>query len=54
MLNRYFADFFVKMSRQQSNNAGDFSEVQKMIIENYDFQVTESKDGNLYLFKLLP
>ena len=49
-LNRYFADFFVNMSREQSNVAGDFSQVQDMIIENYDFLVTDSTDGNVYLF----
>ena len=49
-LNRYFADFFVNMSREQSNVAGDFSQVQDMIIENYDFLVTDTTDGNVYLF----
>ena len=36
-LNRYFADTFVKETREQSNVAGDFSKVQDMIIENSAF-----------------
>ena len=50
-LNRYFADTFVKETREQSNVAGDFSKVQDMIIENSAFYVTDSYFGNVYVFK---
>ena len=50
-LNRYFADTFVKETREQSNVAGDFSKVQDMIIENFAFYVTDSYFGNVYVFK---
>ena len=38
------------MAREQSYNAGDFSAVQKMIIENYDHFVTDTTDGDVYVF----
>ena len=49
-MNRYFADTFVKQTREQSNVAGDFSKVQGMIIENFDFFVTDLPLGNVYMF----
>ena len=49
-MNRYFADTFVKQTREQSNVAGDFSKVQGMIIENFDFFVTDLSQGNVYMF----
>ena len=49
-LNRFFADYYVNMAREQTNNAGDFSAVQKLIIENYDHFVTDTTDGDVYVF----
>ena len=49
-LNRYFGDLAVEMARKQTNVAGNFSEVQGMIIQNYDFLVTDTTDGNVYIF----
>ena len=49
-LNRFFADTFVKEAREQGNAPGDYSQVQDMIIENFDFFVTDTYYGNVYMF----
>ena len=49
-LNRFFADTFVKEAREQGSVAGDYSQVQDMIIENFDFFVTDTYYGNVYMF----
>ena len=49
-LNRYFADTWVKMARQNTQKTGDYEETQKMIFENEDFYVTDTYYGNVYMF----
>lgn len=46
--NRYFADRFIELTRQNTNSCGDFSTCQKLIIENSDLYVTDSYHGNVY------
>ena len=46
--NRFFADRFVELTRQNSNSCGDFSECQKLIIENSSLYVTDTYHGNVY------
>ena len=50
MINRYLADTFVKQARQNTNTYGDYETTQKAIIENYDFYVTDSYYGDVYMF----
>ena len=50
MLNRYFADTFVQETRHNTNSYGDYETTQKVIIENYDFYVTDSYYGDVYMF----
>ena len=50
MLNRYLADTFVKETRENSNKVGDYAETQKWIFENYDFYVTDTYYGDVYMF----
>ena len=50
MLNRYLADMFVKEARRNTNSYGDYATTQKYIIEDYDFYVTDSYYGNVYMF----
>lgn len=40
-LNRYLADKFISLARQNPNNYGDYSTVQAAIIENYTTFVTD-------------
>ena len=49
--NRYFADKFVELARQNTNTCGDsFDDCQSLIIENYDLVVTNTYYGNVYAF----
>lgn len=50
-LNRHLADYFVYLARHNANVAGDFSTVQKVVVENYDVLVTDLYEGTVYVFK---
>jgi len=50
-LNRYLADKFISLARENPNNFGDYSTVQKAIIENYKSIVTDAYHGQVYVFK---
>ena len=49
-MNRYFADHFMSYARQNTNNWGDFAEVQKAIVANCRFVVTDDYYGEVYAF----
>jgi hypothetical protein len=40
-LNRYLADKFITLARENPNNYGDYATVQAAIIENYTTIVTD-------------
>ena len=46
--NRYFADRFIEMARENKNTCGTFSECQKLVIENTPVIVTDTYYGNVY------
>lgn len=48
--NRYFADRFVELARQNMNTCGDWEACQEMIIDNYPVYVTTTYYGNIYAF----
>jgi gamma-glutamyl hydrolase len=50
-LNRYFADKFMTLVRQNTNSFGTFSEIQAAIVENYNTVVQDDDYGMLYVFK---
>lgn len=47
--NRYFADRFLEMARENKNIA-TYDNVLGMIIQNYDLIVTDTYYGNVYAF----
>lgn len=49
-MNRYFADKFVSLARQNPNTFGDFETTQKYIVANYDLIVTDGWAGEVYVF----
>mmetsp|Transcript_9282 Transcript_9282/g.7083 ORF Transcript_9282/g.7083 Transcript_9282/m.7083 type:complete len:187 (+) Transcript_9282:465-1025(+) len=50
-MNAVFNDYFVYLARHNTNYAGDFAEVQKMVIQNADTIVTDSYYGAVYVFE---
>lgn len=48
--NRYFADRFVELARENKNTCGDFDTCQTFVIENTPMIVTDSYYGNVYAF----
>jgi hypothetical protein len=50
-VNRYFADKFVSLARQNKNSFGDYWATQQEIIENYDKLVRIPKYGMIYVFE---
>lgn len=50
-LNRYLADKFMTLARQNPNSYGTYSEVQAAIIENYKTIVTDYWCGQVYVFQ---
>lgn len=49
--NRYFADRFLELARQNTNTCGtDWSDCQSIIIDNYPITVTDTYYGNVYAF----
>jgi len=49
-MNRYFADKFVSLARQNPNTFGDFATTQALIVSNYDLIVTDGWAGEVYVF----
>ena len=49
-LNRYLADKFITLARENPNSYGDYSTVQAAIIENYPSIVTQEHHGQVYVF----
>ena len=49
-LNRYFADKFITLARQNPNSFGDFATTQQYIVANYDLIVTDTFGGEVYVF----
>ena len=48
---RYFADYFIEMTRENMNTCGkSWDECQDMIIENTPVTVTKDHRGNVYAF----
>lgn len=50
-LNRYLADKFVTLARENPNVYGDYSQVQAALIENYTSIVTDYWCGQVYVFE---
>jgi len=50
-LNRIFADQFVAMTRMSKNTFGNYTETQKVLIDNYDKLETDYYCGEVYVFK---
>lgn len=50
-MNRHFADYFVFLARHSPNVAGNFSQVQKMIVENAKLIITETSFQSVYVFE---
>jgi hypothetical protein len=50
-LNRHFADFFVYETRKNMNSWGNYTQVQKAIIQNYDLIVSDQWFDTVYVFK---
>lgn len=50
-LNRYFGDQFIQMTRMSKNTFGNYTETQKVLIDNYDKLETEQWYGEIYVFK---
>ena len=50
LLNRYFADTWIKEARENSNKIGDYAETQQWIFENDAFFVTDTYYGDVYMF----
>lgn len=48
--NRYFADFFVSETKQNSNKFSSYAKEMSSIVENFDVFVTTGYDGNVYAF----
>ena len=48
--NRYFADRFMELARQNTNSCGDWTECQSLIIDNTPVIVTDTYYGNVYAF----
>lgn len=48
--NRYFADRFIELARQNSNTCGDWATCQSILIDNYEVYVTDTYYGNVYAF----
>ena len=46
--NRYFADRFIELARQNTNTCGDWEACQALLIDNYEIIVTEYYEGNVY------
>ena len=40
----------MKDARKNTNSGGDYATTQQEIIENYDFYVTDSYYGDVYMF----
>jgi hypothetical protein len=49
-MNRYFADKFVSLARQNPNTFGDFATTQSLIVANHDLIVTDGWTGEVYVF----
>ena len=49
-LNNHFAEFFVYDCRKNNNSYGNYSQVQKAIIQNYKLLVTNQWYDTVYLF----
>lgn len=50
MLNRYFADHFVQLARQNTHTFGDYETTQQEIIANWRQIVTTGYYGEVYPF----
>ena len=50
LVNRHFADFFVGLARKNTNTFGNFSETQKVLVQNYKNIVTDTYYGEVYAF----
>lgn len=49
--NRYFADRFIELARENTNTCGDsWEDCQSLIIDNYPVTVTTTYYGNVYAF----
>lgn len=48
--NRYFADHFIELARQNTNSCGEFAACQELIIENVPIIVTDGYLGDVYAF----
>ena len=48
--NRYFADRFVEVARENKNSCGTFEQCQTLVIDNYPVIVTNTYYGNVYAF----
>ena len=48
--NRYFADRFMELARQNTNSCGDWVACQSLIIDNNAVIVTDTYYGNVYAF----
>ena len=49
--NRYFADRFIELARENTNTCGEsFADCQSLIIDNYPVYVTTTYYGNVYAF----
>ena len=46
--NRYFADRFIELARQNTNTCGDFEACSSMLIEGYQLYVTTTYYGSVY------
>jgi hypothetical protein len=49
-MNRYFADKFITLARQNPNTFGNFATTQTQIVANYDMIVTDDWAGEVYVF----
>ena len=49
-LNNHFAEFFVYDCRKNNNSYGNYSQVQKAIIQNHKLLVTNEWYDTVYLF----
>eukprot|EP00347_Sterkiella_histriomuscorum_P022553 403338055 len=50
-LNRHFSDYFVHLTRQNTNNYGNYSQTQKDIIENHHLIVSDDWYDSVYVFE---
>lgn len=49
--NRYFADRFIELARENTNTCGaSWEDCQGQIIDNYEVIVTDTYYGNVYAF----